>query len=153
MTPGRFSPQFVEFVPDALEEGVLYVSMPYAVAAHRCACGCGREVVTPLSPMDWKIIFDGENVSLEPSIGNWSFPCRSHYFIRQGRIKWAANMSEEMIQRGRQRDRASKEAHYALRFDEKRDEGNAGDTRSTEVTVQPAQEPSSRWAWFAGLFR
>jgi hypothetical protein len=153
VTPGRFSPQFVEFVPDALEEGVLYVSMSYAVAAHRCACGCGLEVVTPLSPTDWRLVFDGENVSLEPSIGNWSFPCRSHYFIRQGRIRWAANMSEDMIQRGRQKDRAFKEAHYAMRSETQRDDENTTATRSNEVAVQPTQEPRSRWAWFAGLFR
>lgn len=153
MTPGRLSPRFVEFVPDALEEGVLYVSMSYAVAAHRCACGCGLEVVTPLSPTDWKLVFDGENVSLEPSIGNWSFPCRSHYFIRQGRIKWAANMSEDMIQRGRQKDRASKEAHYAMRSKGQGDEEDAATTRSNEVAAQPTQKPRSRWTWFAGLFR
>ena len=153
MTPGRFSPQFVELMPDALEEGVLYVSMSYAVAAHRCACGCGLEVVTPLSPTDWRLVFDGENVSLEPSIGNWSFPCRSHYFIRQGRIKWAANMSEDMIQRGRQKDRASKEAHYAMRSEGQRGEENVAATRSNEVLVQSMQEPRSRWARFAGLFR
>ncbi|WP_409050732.1 DUF6527 family protein [Variovorax guangxiensis] len=127
--------------------------MSYAVAAHRCACGCGREVVTPLSPTDWKLIFDGENVSLEPSIGSWSFPCRSHYFIRQGKVKWAANMSEDMIQRGRKKDRASKEAHYAMRSEGQRDKEDAATTQSNEVAVRSTQESRSRWAWFAGLFR
>lgn len=113
MSQARFAPHFVEFLPDDIGPGILYVSMSYAVAAHRCACGCGREVVTPLSPTDWKLTFDGENVSLDPSIGNWSFPCRSHYFLRGGKVQWAASMSDAAIQRGRLRDRASKAAHFA----------------------------------------
>lgn len=152
MNPRRFSSQFVEYVPDDLAEGVLYVSISYAVAAHRCACGCGQEVVTPLSPTDWKIIFDGESVSLDPSIGNWSFPCRSHYFIRNGKVQWAGNMTDAEIRRGRLRDRASKDAHYAKKSgaDHKAIEGNAVD-RSEEVAAK--QDPRSRWAWLARLFR
>jgi Family of unknown function (DUF6527) len=153
VTPGRFTQQFVEFVPDVLEDGVLYVSMSYAVAAHKCACGCGCEVVTPLSPTDWRLIFDGENVTLDPSIGNWSFPCRSHYFIRQGKIQWASHMSEDMIQRGRKKDRATKEAHYAMRSETQCEEETAVAIRSHEVTVQTKHEARSPWAWFTGLFR
>ena len=84
-----FEHRFVETAPDDLDDGVLYVSIEYASALHRCACGCGIEVVTPLSPGGWKLIFDGRSVSLHPSIGNWDFPCRSHYWIRQGRVQWA----------------------------------------------------------------
>jgi hypothetical protein len=73
--------EFVDLIPDALEDGVLYVSVQYATALHLCCCGCGSEVVTPLSPTDWSLTFDGDTVSLRPSIGNYSFPCRSHYFI------------------------------------------------------------------------
>ena len=29
--------------------------------------------------------------TLDPSIGNWSFACRSHYFMRKGRVVWAGN--------------------------------------------------------------
>ncbi len=85
--------RFVEFIPEALENGILYISVEYATALHKCACGCGREVVTPLSPKDWKMIFDGKTVSLYPSIGNWQFPCRSHYWIENSKIvdadRWA----------------------------------------------------------------
>jgi Family of unknown function (DUF6527) len=52
-------PEFVRAIPKKLSEGTLYVSMEFATAAHSCACGCGREVVTPLSPTDWKITYDG----------------------------------------------------------------------------------------------
>lgn len=78
--------KFVEFIPDTLEEGVLYITTEYATALHKCACGCGQEVVTPLSPKDWKLIFDGKTVSLYPSIGNWRLPCRSHYWIENNQI-------------------------------------------------------------------
>ncbi|WP_411969987.1 DUF6527 family protein [Paucibacter sp. DJ2R-2] len=153
MSQARFAPQFVEFLPDDIGPGILYVSMSYAVAAHRCACGCGREVVTPLSPTDWKLIFDGENVSLDPSIGNWSFPCRSHYFIRGSKVQWAASMSDAAIQRGRLRDRASKAAHFA------KSPSSAG--RLTSEEVAPAREeaspskkaPSSALGWLRRLLQ
>jgi len=82
------SHRFVDFIPEKVDEGVLYVSLTYGTVIHRCCCGCGREVVTPLSPADWKLIFDGETISLTPSIGNWNFPCRSHYWIRNNRAEW-----------------------------------------------------------------
>ena len=78
--------KFVELIPDLLEEGTLYITLEYATALHKCACGCGNEVVTPLSPNDWKLIFDGKTVSLYPSIGNWRFKCRSHYWIENNQI-------------------------------------------------------------------
>jgi hypothetical protein len=78
--------KFVEFIPENLDEGILYITLEYATALHKCACGCGNEVVTPLSPKDWKLIFDGKTVSLYPSIGNWRFPCSSHYWIENNRI-------------------------------------------------------------------
>ncbi|WP_212750977.1 DUF6527 family protein [Pseudoalteromonas ruthenica] len=80
--------KFVEFVPESVQPNTLYVSLEYGTAVHKCCCGCGEEVVTPLSPSDWKLIFDGESVSLMPSIGNWSFNCRSHYFIKNSNVAW-----------------------------------------------------------------
>jgi len=103
---------FVEFIPDKLESGTLYVSMAFATVAHRCCCGCGSEVVTPLSPTDWKLIFDGESVSLEPSIGNWSFPCQSHYWITGGKIRWSRQWSQDEVASGRAADRLAKERHF-----------------------------------------
>lgn len=105
-------PQFVEFIPEDLARGVLYITMQYATAAHSCCCGCGREVVTPLSPTDWKLIFDGRSVSLEPSIGNWSFPCQSHYWIRHNHIRWAPHWSESQIDAGRGYDAAAKSKYF-----------------------------------------
>jgi hypothetical protein len=92
---------FQSIIPDNLEENKLYISLDYNTAIHKCACGCGEEVVTPLSPSDWKLIYNGENVTLSPSIGNWSYTCRSHYWIREDRIVWAENWSEEKIRTAR----------------------------------------------------
>jgi len=104
--------KFVEFIPNELEERVLYVSLVYGTASHRCCCGCGIKVVTPLTPTDWKLIFDGETVSLYPSIGNWSFPCRSHYWIRNNGVEWADDWSERRIDAAAVDDRLLKERHY-----------------------------------------
>jgi hypothetical protein len=103
MRVSQLTPVFVEYVPEAILEGALYVSMQYGTAVHKCCCGCGCEVVTPMSPTDWRLIFDGEHVSLEPSIGNWSFPCRSHYVISRGRVRWAADWTDAEVVAGRQR--------------------------------------------------
>lgn len=96
--------KFVEFIPRELEPKTIYISIPYATAIHNCCCGCGNRVVTPLSPMDWKLIFDGRTISLHPSIGNWSFPCRSHYWIRNNRVVWSDKWSDEQVAAARRRD-------------------------------------------------
>jgi hypothetical protein len=80
--------KFVEFIPETFEGGVLYITMQYRTAVHLCACGCGNKVVTPFSPLDWKLTFDGKTISLYPSIGNWGFDCRAHYFITNSRVKF-----------------------------------------------------------------
>ena len=98
--------EFVEFVPKELEEGVLYVSVPYSTTVHKCACGCGSKIALPLSPTKWRLMWDGETVSLWPSIGNWSYPCRSHYWIEQGRIEWAPAWTHDEIQANRAIDKA-----------------------------------------------
>lgn len=113
MQINMFNVQFSEYIPEELQEGVLYISMEYATASHKCACGCGKEVVTPFTPTDWKLTYDGESVSISPSIGNWSYPCRSHYFIRNNRIVWANDMTDEAIAAGRIINRAKKTKHYA----------------------------------------
>ena len=105
--------EFVTVIPDELEERTLYVSTDYATVVHRCCCGCRREVVTPLSPTDWKLIYDGESISLRPSIGNWSFECLSHYWIEKSTVMWADQWSREQIEIGRAQDRKAKERYGA----------------------------------------
>jgi hypothetical protein len=104
--------EYVDAIPAAITDGVLYVSTEYGTAVHKCCCGCGQEVVTPLGPTDWSVTVDGGAVSVYPSIGNWSFPCKSHYWISCGHIRWAKQWSEAQIMYGRQRDRFRKQAQY-----------------------------------------
>ncbi|WP_041839388.1 MULTISPECIES: DUF6527 family protein [Acidobacterium] len=118
MKATHFAPQFVESIPEILKPGELYVSMSLASVIHLCACGCGQEVVTPLSPTDWKLCFDGENVTLDPSIGNWNFECRSHYWIRGGKVRWSGSWSREEIAEGRAYDRGRKSDYYNDRLEE-----------------------------------
>lgn len=104
--------EFVESFPEKMAPGMLYVSITYASVGHLCCCGCGREVVTPLSPTDWSLTFDGDTITLEPSIGNWNFPCRSHYWIRRNRVRWSYNWSDREVDRGREFDAKAKERYY-----------------------------------------
>lgn len=104
--------KFVEFIPDVIEEGVLYVSIQYCTAIHKCVCGCGNEVVTPLSPANWKITFNGKTVSLDPSIGNWSFECQSHYFITRSKIRFARRWKDWEIKEGRKEDSENKKDYF-----------------------------------------
>ena len=95
--PHPLQHHFVEFVPEELAEGHLYVSLAYGTVVHLCCCGCGEQVVPPLTPKDWQLTYDGESVSLSPSIGNWSFACRSHYWIRRGRVVWARKWTDREV--------------------------------------------------------
>ncbi len=104
--------EFVEYIPDKLRDGTVYVSVAFATAAHKCCCGCGNEVITPLSPTDWRLIFDGESISLYPSIGNWNFACRSHYWIECNRVKWAPQWSRDRINAGRAHDSFAKKRYF-----------------------------------------
>ncbi|MES2139169.1 MAG: DUF6527 family protein [Bacteroidota bacterium] len=104
--------KFVEFIPQTIEEGMLYISLEYCTAIHKCVCGCANEVVTPISPTDWQVTFDGESVSLYPSIGNWNFECQSHYFIINSEIKFSRKWSKDKIEKGRDFDEKKKKTYY-----------------------------------------
>lgn len=104
--------RLVETIPRAIDDGVLYVSREYGTAVHKCCCGCGNEVVTPLGPTDWTFDIDDDAVSVYPSIGNWGLPCRSHYWIDHGHIHWAEQWSDARIAQGRLRDRTAKQKYY-----------------------------------------
>lgn len=87
----------MEIVPENLDDGVVYISLKYGIASHRCACGCGEEVVLKIAPQWWRLTYDGETVSFSPSVGNWGLKCKSHYWIIQSKIRWAETWSEERI--------------------------------------------------------
>ncbi|WP_372495035.1 DUF6527 family protein [Micromonospora phytophila] len=125
--------EFVDYVPSELADGTIYISVEYATAVHACCCGCGHKVVTPLHPAQWKLTFDGESISLDPSVGNWNLPCSSHYWIRRNRVRWAGAWNEDRIATGRRRDR------LAL-------QGAVNDTLPPVVRdcVEPVRQPLGR---------
>jgi hypothetical protein len=118
--------RFVEYIPEDIEEGVLYISIRFGTAVHQCCCGCGAEVVTPLSPTDWAITYDGESVSLDPSIGNWDAGCHSHYWIRRGMVIWARPWSSAQIEAGRKRDAIAKRRHVSAESVSRTDQADVG---------------------------
>lgn len=129
MRQDQLTHEFVEFIPDhrQLQDGTIYVSILYAIAVHKCCCGCGEEVVTPLSPNGWQLTFDGETISLYPSIGNWDLPCRSHYWIRQDRVQWAPKWSQKEINSQRTYETQKHKQHY----------------RGDELLVEKGKNPNS----------
>lgn len=146
--------RFVRNVPRELEPGTLYVSMDYATAVHSCCCGCGEQVVTPLSPTDWKMTYDGESVSLMPSIGNWQLPCRSHYVIRQGRVIEAGPWSPAQVDAEHRRDKSAKGRFYGEQVAREHAQDVCSGDRSSGEAAPPARRLGGFWssvvAWFSG---
>ncbi|MCJ7420447.1 DUF6527 family protein [Sphingomicrobium astaxanthinifaciens] len=108
----NFEVERVHFMPKQLEPGVLYVSDEFETAAHLCACGCGSKIRTPILPTEWRLAGSDKNPTLRPSVGNWQRPCRSHYFITNGRVKWCAQWTEEEIMAGRRAEQLRRERYY-----------------------------------------
>lgn len=86
----------VERLPEVLDENVVYLSEEYGLAALKCACGCGHRVTL--------LVGDGHTVKeiggladISPSVGVWDAACRSHFWIRNGKVIWATEFSEAEI--------------------------------------------------------
>jgi hypothetical protein len=143
-------PEFVRHLPDTLEDGKLYISMEFATAAHACCCGCGSEVITPFASTDWSMTFDGETVSLSPSIGNWYLPCQSHYVIRKGEVLQGRHWSKEQVEAEWRRDRRAKAAYYQSAADRGSEPG-AGEIDAPALAVAPKTGRSWFSRWWRGL--
>ena len=102
-------------MPREIEAGYLYVSLRFGAAAHICPCGCGNKVQTPLSQTDWSFTETATGPTLLPSIGNWQFPCRSHYWLEAGAIIWAGKWSEGQITAGREAELQAAASYFAAR--------------------------------------
>ncbi len=110
-------PVYVEYIPpaDSIKDGELYISLEFQTAVHKCCCGCGEEVVTPFNPAQWRITDRGGKVSLFPSIGNWSYSCKSHYFIKDNCILWAGAFDEAAIMRVQANDKRALDNYIATK--------------------------------------
>jgi hypothetical protein len=143
MRPTSLKPLFVEFVPEALDDGMLYIAMGHRTVVHKCCCGCGSEVVTPLDPTQWKLIYDGR-VTLHPSVGSWNLPCRSHYWIQENTVRWAPRWTDVQIAAARTSQRHSTARYYA------------GNGTKPEIGASPTVEPTDSgfwakvWKWIIG---
>lgn len=141
--PRTIRHEFVDSVPRQRAEGVLYISIPFSTSVHSCFCGCGLKVVTPIRPTEWHLTFDGDAVTLWPSVGNWDYPCRSHYWIRGDRVLWAGPMTRAEIEAGRARDRVARDFHYG---------GPAAPATSVAATPVVEAQPKKKgfWSWLTG---
>src|ERR1700728_1791624 len=111
MATDIFRPHFVKAIPDEMADGIIYVSMDYRTVVHKCACGCGRNVITPLGATAWTLIYNGK-LSLSPSIGNWDFPCRSHYWIENNSVSWAESWSDAKVGALKVSEQQLRDRHY-----------------------------------------
>ena len=102
----------IEYLPNDLEPGVLYVSEEFGIAGHLCPCGCKTKIMTPLDPSEWSFKELNNKPTLFPSIGNWQLPCKSHYWIREGMIEWSDEWSEEEIIKGRIAEERKRKLYY-----------------------------------------
>jgi hypothetical protein len=102
----------VQYIPKYPEPGILYVSEEFEAAVHLCACGCGAKVSTPLGPTEWSLTETTTGPSLYPSVGNWQFPCRSHYWIQGGQIIWSETWTPSQVQAGHRAEEDRRRAYY-----------------------------------------
>ena len=114
MTMNRLIIDFkmVDQIPADPQAGILYVCEAYEIACHRCICGCQNLVYTPLGPAEWEFIVENDRPTLLPSIGSWNLACRSHYWIRGGRIIWAADWSRQQVEAGRRAENVKRQIVY-----------------------------------------
>ena len=86
----------VHRLPEALAENVVYVSDEYELAALKCACGCGHRISLLLGDGHKVDEFEGL-ADISPSIGVWDSPCKSHFWVRNGKVLWAEEFSDAEI--------------------------------------------------------
>ncbi|CAN7169516.1 DUF6527 family protein [Variovorax paradoxus] len=145
----ELEPRFVKGVPRELEPGVLYVSMEYATVVHGCCCGCGLEVVTQLSPTHWELNFDGEAISLWPSVGNWNLPCRSHYVVRKNKVLEAEPWSQSRVRAAQHREQEARDRYYG----QPRTPTPPAPAALPISKPAPARRRSYSFSWFTDLFK
>jgi len=140
---------FINTIPDELEEGILYISPRFRVIMHSCCCGCKNKVVTPLSPARWKMTFDGTSISISPSIGNWNFDCKSHYWIQNSEVEWARKWTNSEIEEGKFYEREKRDEYYQKTNSEK----ETGTTNKDNLKTSKKKEKKSLLARIKNFFK
>ena len=78
MKQSALTHQFVHYIPADLAEGILYVSLTYNTAVHRCACGCGEQGRHPHHPSRLAALLRRRGSITHPVDRELGLPCRSH---------------------------------------------------------------------------
>jgi hypothetical protein len=84
---------YVEDFPDQLKPHVIYLLGDRGkewLAGFSCPCGCGETIELVLNGRSpsWKLVVSKKGVpSLYPSVWR-SVNCGSHFFLKDGRIRW-----------------------------------------------------------------
>lgn len=81
-------------IPTYIKDRTIYVvgnqSEPWLVS-FKCPCGCNKDIHLNLLPdanPRWKIYLkSGNKIDISPSVWRTS-GCRSHFFIRSGKVVW-----------------------------------------------------------------
>jgi hypothetical protein len=105
----------VKTFPSQFEPGILYFSKEYEVAGHLCPCGCDNKIITPIETTEWSLSIRNGKPTLYPSLGNWELPCRSHYWIRKGKIERSYDWTDEEIEIGRKAEERERKKYYDRR--------------------------------------
>ena len=99
--------------------------------------------------------FDGESVSLDPSVGNWNQKCRSHYVIRRNRVLEVGPWSNAQVEVERRREKKAKAAYFGKTADAQPSPVTQVDDGAPTIAVQETNHSSpSLWArvksWLIG---
>lgn len=125
-------------MPEKLEPDVIYISLRFGLVSHNCCCGCGNEVVMPLAPSGWELTYNGETVSLWPSIGNWGLPCRSHYIITRSTVDWAESWPKSKFRRAQSADASARHRQITA--------AESPPTSFGTPQVKPGKKAASVWS-------
>ncbi|MCA0447995.1 MAG: hypothetical protein LCH54_17395 [Bacteroidetes bacterium] len=138
----KISHQFITHVPSPLKYGVVYISIEFGTVIHKCCCGCGDKVVTPLTPVDWALTYDGQSISLQPSIGRWDAPCRSHYWIQKNQVIWTTELSKFKTEILKRYETDNRNKYFEL----ENEQSNVGN-------VDTPSQISLGWGWLKLIFK
>ena len=96
------------------------------------------------------MIFDGETVSLHPSIGSFKLDCKSHYYISRGVVEWSGAWSDKRVATARRHDESEKREYYKNR------QKIAVKSEMSDVDVQPKsgeEMPTGLWLRMQKLWK
>ena len=90
------------------------------------------------------MIYNGETISLKPSVGNWSFDCKSHYWIINNDVEWSSKWSDEKIRKVRKMESSERQEYYTNKNSENIDND------SSDLIDIPVSKPIKK-RWFQNL--